>query len=195
MILQWPSQPTFSERWKIRLRPWSRVAGRILVLSLLFAFLLTAASLLGPGLARSDRGVALSARSGASSSAEHIRSPLNVVLMAARQAEARPEVIFDAVPETNLLFVSGDWFDPTEEVAALSDATPVEEEAPLPNTSPVVLDVGPTFGRVEAANPNVYAQYAVWSELRVLRGQDHLDFTAFRDHLIAIGAPDPGSIG
>jgi hypothetical protein len=153
------------------------------MLSVLFACLLTAASLLGPGLARWDRGATPPARSVASSPAEHIRNQLDVVLMAAKDVAAHPLGTFDIAPETNLLSVAEDWLDPTEEVAVLADMTPL------------VLDVVPIFVGDEAANPNINRQYAEWSELRALRGQDPFDFAAFRDHVIAIGAPDPGAIG
>jgi hypothetical protein len=43
------------------------------------------------------------------------------------------------------------------------------------------------------ANPNIAAQLTDWRNQRVAAGQDPKDFAAFRQHLIDIGAPDPGA--
>lgn len=43
-------------------------------------------------------------------------------------------------------------------------------------------------------NPNFMDQMNEWQQKRSERGEDPLDWGAFRDHLIRIGAPDPGSL-
>lgn len=45
---------------------------------------------------------------------------------------------------------------------------------------------------LEADNPNVRQQYDEWRQQREQKGEDATDYEAFRQHLIAIGAPDPG---
>ena len=49
-----------------------------------------------------------------------------------------------------------------------------------------------TFAELAADNPNIRAQYDEWAPLRSQNGEDPTDYQAFRQHLIAIGAPDPG---
>jgi hypothetical protein len=49
-----------------------------------------------------------------------------------------------------------------------------------------------TFAELIAANPNIRTQYDEWRGLRAERKEDPLDWGAFRGHLMAIGAPDPG---
>ncbi len=49
-----------------------------------------------------------------------------------------------------------------------------------------------TFADLEAENPNIRQQYDEWREARAAAGEDPVDWGAFREHLIAIGAPDPG---
>jgi hypothetical protein len=50
-----------------------------------------------------------------------------------------------------------------------------------------------TFDEMAADNPNIRSQYDEWREARAASGGDPTDWFAFRDHLIAIGAPDPGT--
>jgi hypothetical protein len=50
-----------------------------------------------------------------------------------------------------------------------------------------------TFAELLASNPNIRAQYDEWRQLRSQGGEDPLDWGAFRGHLMAIGAPDPGA--
>jgi hypothetical protein len=50
-----------------------------------------------------------------------------------------------------------------------------------------------TFAELTQSNPNVRAQYDEWRQLRAQGGEDPLDWGAFRGHLLAIGAPDPGA--
>jgi len=50
----------------------------------------------------------------------------------------------------------------------------------------------PTFQDLVAENPNVREQYDEWRTLRSQNGEDPTDYAAFRQHLIGIGAPDPG---
>ena len=49
-----------------------------------------------------------------------------------------------------------------------------------------------TFEELSADNPNIRAQYDEWAPLRVQNGEDPTDYQAFRKHVIALGAPDPG---
>ncbi|MDQ3701196.1 MAG: hypothetical protein M3442_09780 [Chloroflexota bacterium] len=44
-----------------------------------------------------------------------------------------------------------------------------------------------------AANPNIVHQLRVWQQQRRDNNQDPHDYAAFRQHLLAIGAPDPGA--
>jgi hypothetical protein len=50
-----------------------------------------------------------------------------------------------------------------------------------------------TFQDLAAENPNIRQQYDEWRDLRSQRGEDPTDYDAFRQHVIALGAPDPGS--
>jgi hypothetical protein len=49
-----------------------------------------------------------------------------------------------------------------------------------------------TFADLEADNPNIRQQYDEWRTLRVQNGEDPTDYQAFRQHVINLGAPDPG---
>ena len=49
-----------------------------------------------------------------------------------------------------------------------------------------------TFADLSAANPNLRQQYDEWRELRSQNGEDPTDYQAFRQHVIALGAADPG---
>jgi hypothetical protein len=49
-----------------------------------------------------------------------------------------------------------------------------------------------TLGDLEQDNPNIRAQYEEWRQLRVQNGEDPTSWAAFRQHVMAIGAPDPG---
>lgn len=50
----------------------------------------------------------------------------------------------------------------------------------------------PTWDDLSNANPNIIMQSADWHGLRRDRGEDPNDYQAFRQHIIALGAPDPG---
>jgi hypothetical protein len=50
-----------------------------------------------------------------------------------------------------------------------------------------------TFQDLAAENPNIRQQYDEWREQRSQRGEDSTDYQAFRQHVMAIGAPDPGA--
>jgi hypothetical protein len=50
-----------------------------------------------------------------------------------------------------------------------------------------------TFEELSADNPNIRAQYDEWAPLRLKMGRTPTDYQAFRQHLMAIGAPDPGA--
>lgn len=43
-------------------------------------------------------------------------------------------------------------------------------------------------------NPNFMDQMNEWQQKRSENGEDPNDWNAFRDHLMAIGAPDPGFV-
>ncbi len=49
-----------------------------------------------------------------------------------------------------------------------------------------------SFADLEKQNPNIREQYNTWRRERVDKGEDQYDYQAFRKHLMAIGAPDPG---
>lgn len=49
-----------------------------------------------------------------------------------------------------------------------------------------------TFGSLAEENENIQTQYEEWSAARAGAGEDAQDWDAFRDHVIALGAPDPG---
>ena len=49
-----------------------------------------------------------------------------------------------------------------------------------------------TFEDLAADNPNIRQQYDEWRDLRTQRGEDPTDYEAFRQHVLALGAPDPG---
>ena len=45
---------------------------------------------------------------------------------------------------------------------------------------------------LERENPNIREQYQTWRQERADKGEDENDWAAFRKHVMAIGAPDPG---
>ena len=49
-----------------------------------------------------------------------------------------------------------------------------------------------TFEELAADNPNIRDQYDEWRNVRSNAGEDATDYQAFREHLINLGAPDPG---
>ena len=50
----------------------------------------------------------------------------------------------------------------------------------------------PTFAELSADNPEIRAQYDEWREARAQAGEDPTDYQAFREHVLSLGAPDPG---
>ncbi len=50
----------------------------------------------------------------------------------------------------------------------------------------------PNFQDLAADNPNIRQQYDEWRGLRSQNGEDSTDYEAFRQHLLGMGAPDPG---
>lgn len=48
------------------------------------------------------------------------------------------------------------------------------------------------FDDLAAQNPNIRQQYDEWRAMRVQNNEDSTDYLSFRQHLMAIGAPDPG---
>ena len=51
-----------------------------------------------------------------------------------------------------------------------------------------------TFQDLTAENPNIRDQYDEWRGQRSQNGEDPTDYQAFRQHLVDIGAPDPGEL-
>ena len=49
-----------------------------------------------------------------------------------------------------------------------------------------------TFDQLAADKPNIRQQYDQGREARVANGEDSIGWDAFRGHLLAIGAADPG---
>jgi len=49
-----------------------------------------------------------------------------------------------------------------------------------------------TLADLAEENPNLEQQVRDWQEARRANGEDPNDWEAFREHLTAIGAPDPG---
>ena len=49
-----------------------------------------------------------------------------------------------------------------------------------------------SFSDLSADNPNLRQQYDEWREQRSQNGEDPTGYEAFRQHVIALGAPDPG---
>lgn len=49
-----------------------------------------------------------------------------------------------------------------------------------------------TIEDLRGANANIEEQMTQWKQQRFANGEDPMDWTAFRQHLQAIGAPDPG---
>jgi hypothetical protein len=49
-----------------------------------------------------------------------------------------------------------------------------------------------TFADLSADNPNIRQQHGDWRQLRSQNGEDPTDYQAFRQHVINLGAPDPG---
>jgi hypothetical protein len=89
------------------------------------------------------------------------------------------------------LSVQPNWKPEPDQFGARADGTFGMAEL-LSFAATPVPHLGPTFAALEAANPNISQQYQDWRDLRILRGEDPIDYHAFRRHLIAIGAPDPG---
>jgi len=48
------------------------------------------------------------------------------------------------------------------------------------------------FSEMAKANPNIQQQFDEWRQQRGQNGEDGADWKAFREHVMAIGAPDPG---
>src|SRR5207302_10350455 len=50
----------------------------------------------------------------------------------------------------------------------------------------------PTIEQVEAENPNIRQQLRDWRQMQLQQGADPRDYAVFRQHVLDIGAPDPG---
>ena len=50
-----------------------------------------------------------------------------------------------------------------------------------------------TLTELERQNPNIRRQYDEWRQQRQQRGEDANDYNAFRQHVMQLGAPDPGT--
>lgn len=51
-----------------------------------------------------------------------------------------------------------------------------------------------TFVEMQHSDPDIRAEYDLWRGLREERGENPVDWDAFRAHLIAIGHNDPGDV-
>ena len=49
-----------------------------------------------------------------------------------------------------------------------------------------------TLDELRATNTNIDEQMQTWRQQRYADGENPLDWTPFRQHLLSIGAPDPG---
>jgi len=49
-----------------------------------------------------------------------------------------------------------------------------------------------TFQDLMSENPNIRQQYDEWRDQRGQNGEDSTDWSTFREHVMALGAPDPG---
>ena len=49
-----------------------------------------------------------------------------------------------------------------------------------------------TLAKLASDNPNIEQQVREWQEQRRASGEDPNDWDAFRQHVTALGAPDPG---
>jgi len=49
-----------------------------------------------------------------------------------------------------------------------------------------------SFEELAASNPEIRGQYDQWRGQRADAGEDPTDYQAFRQHLLDMGAPDPG---
>jgi hypothetical protein len=78
---------------------------------------------------------------------------------------------------------------------AFTAPTPVPPLAGVTNNPPPSANAtGPKPGAATAANPNLMQQVAEWKAERVKNRQDPNDYSAFRQHEVAIRAPDPGPV-
>jgi hypothetical protein len=50
----------------------------------------------------------------------------------------------------------------------------------------------PTLDDLQSSNGSFSEQMTAWRQQRYADGENPLDWTAFRRHLLTIGAPDPG---
>jgi hypothetical protein len=50
-----------------------------------------------------------------------------------------------------------------------------------------------TFNDMLQTNPDIRNQYDWWRGARSEKGEDPVDWDAFRQHIVAIGQPDPGN--
>jgi Glycosyl hydrolases family 25 len=89
-----------------------------------------------------------------------------------------------------------DW-----QVLHASDDPPVDYEAfrifqtdifaPDPGEAEFIGFLRPGLGELESRNPNIRSQLEAWRKLRSDQNLDPMDYQAFRQFQIAIGAPDP----
>jgi hypothetical protein len=63
--------------------------------------------------------------------------------------------------------------------------------APDPGTIEFIGFLRPALAELEVRNPNIHSQLENWRKLRADHGLDPLDYQAFRQFQVAIGAPDP----
>ena len=64
-----------------------------------------------------------------------------------------------------------------------------EPDTSAPTEQPAAA---PTLAQLQADNPNIGQQLLDWRQMRIGQGADPGDYAVFRQHVIDIGAPDPG---
>jgi len=96
--------------------------------------------------------------------------------------------------------ISGKKTDPNPNPSPQPSPNPKPNPSPQPNPTPGPNDAkccdGPfaDLYPMRQANPNIDQQMIEWQALRAQRGEDPWTWSAFRSHVRALGAPDPGSL-
>ena len=79
--------------------------------------------------------------------------------------------------------------------ARVSAAPPPPASHPAASVVPAAgatVRRAPRLEDLSAENPNIRQQYDDWRDMRARNGEDAADYQAFRRHVLALGAPDPG---
>jgi hypothetical protein len=96
---------------------------------------------------------------------------------------------YDGVPNPTTVNLFGGW---RMAYGKQWSASGLDRDAFLPEAT-IVGPPHKTLQAVQAANPNIISQLETWHQQRIDRGLDPLDYPAFRQFQISIGAPDPGA--